>query len=150
MTLSGVRPSVAVARGHWQAALDVDAMAGDPSVPLGEVSTRMLAGTLAAGPRFSLGHLIVDLAACGRFGWAWMAGQTSDASAVASSGSAPFASAGGRLGIFFPTAAKVSPLRALIEAGAMIHGLDATVNGTTAAGLTDGYVLFGLGFGENR
>ena len=150
MTLWGVRPSVAVARGHWQAALDVDAMAGDPSVALGDVSTRLLAGTLAVGPRLSLGHLIVDLAACGRLGWAWMAGQTGDPNAVASSGSAPFASAGGRIGIFLPTAAKVSHLRALVEAGAMIHGIDATVNGTTAAGLTGGYLLLGLGFGENR
>ncbi len=150
MTLWGVRPSVAVARGHWQAALDVDAMAGDPSVTLGDISTRLLAGTLAAGPRLSLHHLIVDLAACGRLGWAWMAGHTGDPNALASSGSAPFASAGGRLGIFFPTAAKVSHLRALVEAGAMIHGLDATVNGTTAAALTGGYVLLGIGFGENR
>jgi hypothetical protein len=110
----------------------------------------MLAGTLAAGPRFALGRLIVDLAACGRFGWAWMAGQTAEANAVASSGSAPFASAGGRLGIFVPTAAQVSHLRALVEAGAMIRGIEATVNGTTAAGLTGGYLLFGLGFGENR
>jgi hypothetical protein len=141
---------VAVARGHWQAALDVDVMAGDPSVPFGDVSTHLLAGSLAAGPRFSLGHLIVDAAACGRLGWAWMGGHTSDANAVASSGSAPFASAGGRIGIFLPTAARVSHLRALVEAGAMIHGLDATVNGATAAGLTGGYVLFGLGFGENR
>jgi hypothetical protein len=150
MTVWGVRPSVAVARGRWQAALDVDVMAGDPSVPLGDISTRMLAGTLAVGPRFALGHLIVDLAACGRFGWAWMRGETADASAVASSGSAPIASAAGRLGIVVPTAAQVSHLRALVEAGAMIHGLDATVNGTSAAGLTGGYLLFGLGFGENR
>ncbi len=150
MTLWGVGPSVAVARGHWQAALDVEAMAGDPSVVLGDVNTHLLAGTLAVGPRQSLGHLIVDLAACGRFGWAWMGGHTSNATAVASSGSALVASVGGRLGIFLPTAAKVSHLRALLEAGAMIHGIDATVNGTTAAGLTGGYVLFGLGFGENR
>ncbi len=150
MTLWGVRPSVAVARGHWQGALDVDLMAGNPSIPLGDVGTRMLAATLAVGPRLTLGHLVVDLAACGRFGWAWMAGNTSDANAVASSGSAPVASAGGRLGIFLPTAAKVSHVRALVEAGAMIHGLDATVNGATAAGLTGGYVLLGVGFGENR
>ncbi len=101
MTLWGVRPSLAVARGPWQVALDVDAMAGDPSVPLGDVSTRLLAGTLAAGPRLSLGRLIVDVAACGRFGWAWMTGRPSGANAVAGSGSAPFASAGGRLGISF-------------------------------------------------
>jgi len=150
MTLWGIRPSVAVARGHWQAALDVDGMADDPSVPLGEVNTRVLAGTLSAGPRLALRHLIVDLAACGRFGWVWMAGQTGQANAVASSGSAPFASAGGRLGIFLPTAAEVSHLRAFVEAGAMIRGLDATVNGATAAGLTGGYLLFGLGFGENK
>jgi hypothetical protein len=150
MTLWGVRPSVAVARRHWQAALDVDALASDPSIPLGDVSTRLLAGTLAVGPRLSLSHLVVDLSACGRFGWAWMSGHTADANAVASSGSAPLASAGGRLGIFLPTAAKVSHLRALVEAGATIHGLEAMVNGATAAGLTGGYVLFGVGFGENR
>jgi hypothetical protein len=150
MTLWGVRPSAAVARGHWQGALEVDFMAGDPSVALGDVRTRLLAGTLAAGPRFSWGHLLVDLSASGRLGWGWMAGRTRDASAVASSGSAPFASAGGRLGIFLPTAAEVSHLRAFVEAGAMIHGLEATVNGTAAAGLTGGYVLFGVGFGENR
>jgi hypothetical protein len=150
MILWGVRPSVAVARGHWQGALDIDFMAGDPSVTLGDVSTRLLAATLAAGPRFSLGRLIVDVAACGRFGWAWMSGHTIDANAVASSGSAPFASAGGRLGIFLPTAVQVSHLRVLVEAGAMIHGFDATVNGIAATGLTGGYVLFGLGFGENR
>jgi hypothetical protein len=141
---------VAVARGRWQAALDVDAMAGDPSVALGDVSTRLLAGTLAAGPRFSLGRLIVDVAACGRFGWAWMAGHTDDPNAVASSGSAPVASAAGRLGIFLPIAGQVGHLRALVEAGTMIRGLDATVNGTTASNLTGGYVLFGLGFGGNR
>ena len=150
MTLWGVRPSVAVARGHWQAALDLEAMAGDPSVGVGDVGTRLLAGSLAVGPRLALGHAIVDLAACGRFGWGWMAGHPSEANAVAGSGSAPVASAGGRLGIFLPTAARVSHLRALVEAGAMIHGLDAIVNGTTAAGLTGGYVLFGVGFGENR
>jgi hypothetical protein len=150
LTVWGVRPSIAVARGHWQGAVDVDFMAGDPSVAFGDVSTRLLTGTLAAGPRLSLGHLIVDAAACGRFGWAWMAGHTDDANAVASSGSAPFASVGGRVGIFLPTAARVSHLRALVEAGAVIHGLEAAVNGSTAAGLTGGYLLFGLGFGENR
>jgi hypothetical protein len=150
MILWGVRPSLALARGHWQGAFDVDVMAGDPSVSLGDVSTRLLAGTLAVGPRLSLGPLIVDVAACGRLGWGWMAGRTSDANAVASSGSALFASAAGRLGIFLPTAARVSHVRALVEAGAMVHGLEATVNGTTATGLTGGYLLFGLGFGENR
>jgi hypothetical protein len=150
LTLWGVRPSVAVARGRWQAALDVDAMAGDPTVALGDVSTRLLAGTLAAGPRLSLGRLIVNLAACGRFGWAWMAGHTDAANAVAGSGSAPFASAAGRLGIFLPIAAQASHLRALVEAGAMIRGLDGTVNGATASNLTGGYLLFGLGFGGNR
>jgi hypothetical protein len=79
-----------------------------------------------------------------------MAGHTGDVNALASSGSAPLASAGGRLGIFLPTASRVSYLRGLVEAGAMIHGLDATVNGTTAAGLGGGYVLFGLGFGKSR
>ena len=150
MTVWGIRPSVAVARGRWQAAFDLEAMSGDPSVPLGDVSTTVLAGALAVGPRLVLRHSIVDLAACGTLGWARMAGKTNDPSAVAASGAALIGSVGGRLGIFVPTSARVSHLRALVEAGAMVHGLDATINGNTAAGLAGGYLLFGLGFGENR
>jgi hypothetical protein len=92
----------------------------------------------------------IDLGAIGRFGGAWMTGHPADANAVGGSGSAPVASVGGRLGFFLPTHAGVSHLRALIEAGAMLRGLDATVNGATAASLSGGYLLFGLGFGENR
>ena len=150
MFLWGLRPSVAVARDRWQAAFDVEALRGDPSVAFGDVSTTVLAGTLAVGPRLVLGHSIVDLAACGTLGWAWMAGQTNSPDVVTGSGSALVGSVSGRLGIFVPTAARVSHLRALIEAGAMIHGLEASINGNTAAALAGGYLLFGFGFGENR
>ena len=79
-----------------------------------------------------------------------MSGRTSNASADATQGSAPFASASARVGIILPTAARVSHVRAFVEAGATIHGLEATVNGSTVAGVTGGYLLFAFGFGSNR
>jgi hypothetical protein len=150
MLLWGLGASLGVARGHWMGAVDLQGLNGGSSVALGDVSTDLLAVALTVGPRWSLGRLMMDLGATGRVGWAWMNGQAGAAGATAGSGSAPFASAGGRLGIFLPTRAGVSHLRALVEAGAMIRGLEATVNDAPAAGLSGGYLLFGLGFGENR
>jgi hypothetical protein len=79
-----------------------------------------------------------------------MSGHITASNAVGGSGSALIGSAGGRLGILLPTSAGVSHLRAVIEGGAMIHGLEAEVNGAAVAGVAGGYLLFGLGFGEHR
>ena len=150
MSLWGISPSVAVARGHWQGALEVGFLLGDPSVTLGDVRTGLLSGTLAAGPRFSLGHLILDLSACGRLGWAWMSGHTSNAERRRQPGIGAVRQRERPAGDLLPTAARVSHLRAFVEAGATIHGLEATVNGSTVAGVTGGYLLFAFGFGSNR
>jgi hypothetical protein len=150
MSLLGFAASAAAARGRWMAALDLQWMIADPLVDLGDVRTQLLAGALTAGPRFTLRRAIVDLGATGRFGWAWMSGHATGAGAVTSSGSAPVASAGARLGVFLPTSARVSHLRLMVEGGATLRGLEATVNGATAASLSGGYVLIGFGFGENR
>jgi hypothetical protein len=79
-----------------------------------------------------------------------MGGHVTDPNAIPGSGSAAVASAGGRVGILLPTAARISHVRAIVEGGAMIHGLEAEVNGAAAAGLSGGYLLFGLGMGEHR
>jgi hypothetical protein len=150
MVLFGLGGSLAVGRGPWQAALDLTGLAGDPSMQLGDVRTRILAAALTAGPRIPLGRVILDLGATGRLGWCWMTGHVTAPNALAGSGSALIASAGGRLGILLPTSAGVSHLRAVIEGGAMIHGLEAEVNGATVAGVAGGYLMFGLGFGEHR
>jgi hypothetical protein len=150
MLLWGVGVSAAAARARWMAALDLQWLNAGSSVAFGEVDTELLALALTAGPRWSLGRLLIDLGVTGRLGWAWMSGHPSVAGATGGTGSAPIASAGGRLGIFLPTRAGVSHLRALVEGGAMIRGLDATVNGATGASLSGGYLLFGVGFGENR
>jgi hypothetical protein len=150
MALLGLGGSAAVARGRWMAALDLQWMVADPLVDLGDVRTQLAAGALTAGPRFSVKRSILDLGATARFGWAWMSGHATGAGVTTGSGSAPVASVGARLGIFLPTQAGVSHLRAMLEGGAMLRGLDATVNGATAASLSGGYLLIGLGFGENR
>ncbi len=150
MLLWGPAASAALGRGRWQAALDLQYLTGDPSVALGDVSTGLLSLALTAGPRFSLGRVVVDVGATGRLGWCWMGGHVTDPNAIPGSGSAVVASAGGRVGILLPTAARVSHVRAFVEGAAMIHGLEAEVNGAAAAGLSGGYLLFGLGMGEHR
>jgi|SRR6185312_6074433 len=150
LLLWGLGASAAVARGRWMAAVDLQGLNGGSSVAFGDVDTDLLALALTAGPHWSVGRLIIDLGATGRFGWAWMRGHPNVAGPTGGSGSAPIASAGGRLGIFLPTRAGVSHVRALVEGGAMIRGLEAIVNRATAANLSGGYLLLGLGFGENR
>ena len=147
MTLWGFRPAIEAVRGHWQAAVDLEAARADPSVSLGDVSTDLLSATAEMGPRFHLRHFALDVGACGSLGWVWMGGHTNDPSNVPSSGSAFVASAGTRLAIDLPARPQHPNVRALIEAGAMIHGADATVNGNSAASLTGVYLLAGLGFG---
>jgi len=150
MLLFGVAAALAAARGHWQAALDLQYLAGDPSVSLGDVNTNLFAAALTAGPRFALGHVVFDLGATARLGWCWMHGHVGESNAMAGSGSALVGSAGGRVGMILPTASGVSHLRAFLEGGGTIHGLEADVNGTAEAGLAGGYLLVGLGFGEHR
>jgi hypothetical protein len=150
LLLWGLGASGVLGRGRWQASLDLGYLRGDPSVTYGDVSTTLLAAGLTVGPRFSLGRVILDLGATGRLGWCWMGGHVTAPGAVPGQGSALVGSAGGRVGILLPTAARVSHVRAFIEGGAMIHGLEAEVNGATEAALSGGYLLFGLGMGEHK
>jgi hypothetical protein len=150
MLLWGAAASLALGRGRWQAALDLQLLSGDPSVAIGDVRTTLLAAAVAAGPRFALGRMIVDVDATGRLGGCWMSGHLTDPSVMPSSGASLVGSAGGRVGILLPTSARVSHLALLVEAGTMIHGLEAEVNGAAAASLSGDYLLFGFGFGEHR
>jgi hypothetical protein len=149
MLLWGLAASLAGGRGSWQAAFDLQYLSGDPSIELGDVRTTVLAAALTAGPRVALGRVVLDLGATGRLGGCWMSGHITAPNALPGSGSALIGSAGGRLGMLLPTAAGVSHLRAVVEGGAMIHGLEAEVNGAPAAGLAGGYLLVSVGFGEH-
>src|SRR5450432_159946 len=147
MTLWGFRPSLEVIRGHWQAAVDLEAARGDPSVSLGDVSTSLLSAAVELGPRFHLRHFALEVGACGSLGWVWMGGHTNDPNNVPSSGSALAASAGARLGIDLPALVRSANVQGLVEVGSMIHGVDATVNDSPAASLTGVYVVAGVGVG---
>jgi len=147
MTLWGFRPSLEVVRGHWQAAVDLEAARGDPSVSLGDVSASLLTATVELGPRFHLRHFALEVGAYGSLGWVWMGGRTNDPRNLPSSGSAPIASAGARLGVDLPALVRSANVQGLIEVGSMVHGVYATVNDGPAASLTGAYVVVGVGFG---
>jgi hypothetical protein len=147
MTLWGFRPSLEVVHDHWQAAVDLEAARGDPSVSLGHVSASLLSAAVELGPRLHLRHFALQVGAYGSLGWVWIGGRTNDPNNLPSSGSALVASAGARLGIDLLGLVPRANVQALVEVGSMVHGVDATVNDSPAASLTGTYVVVGVGFG---
>jgi hypothetical protein len=146
VTLWGFRPSLEAVRRHWQAAVDLEVAHGDPSVSLGDVSTSLLSATIELGPRFHLGDFALDVGVCGSLGWVWLSGHTDDPNDVVSSaGSALATSAGARVGLDSPALVGNARIRAVVEAGAMLRGVDATANDSRAASLTGAYVVIGVG-----
>ena len=150
LTIWGLRAGGSLARGRWRAALDAEALAGDPGVPLGTVSSHLLAVSLGVGPRFWLRQVAVDAGARGMFGWAWMTGDSSAPAVSVGAGSAPVASLGAHAAVEVPTGARAR-LRALVEAGAVTRSLTATVNGVATARFGGFYLTFavGLAFGPS-
>ena len=104
-----------------------------PAIPPSRSATwarRLFALALAAGPRLSLGHSIVDAGRAGRLGWCRMGGHVTDP--TPSRPRAPRwspARAAASASSCRPRRA-MSHLRALVEAGAMIHGLEARSTAT--------------------
>jgi hypothetical protein len=151
MLLLGASPSVGVTRARWCGTLSLEAMHGDPSVALGDVPTTLLAVALTVGPELHAGRTRVALGLSGTAGWAHVAG---NAAAPAGTGvatataSALVTAVGARTAVDVPLGATGAwSLRALVEGGAMLRGLDAQVNGAPAARLSGAYVLGGLGLG---
>src|ERR1022692_478697 len=103
MTLWGFRPSLEAVRRHWQAAVNLEAARGDPSVSLGDVSTTLLSTAIELGPRFHLRDFALDVGVCGSLGWVWMGGHTNNPNdVIPGAGSALATSAGARLGLDSP------------------------------------------------
>lgn len=144
LTLWGLRAGGSLTRGNWQSALELEALAGDPAVPFGSVSTRLLGLDLSIGPRFRLAGIDLDVGGGGMLGWAWMSGDTSAAGATGGSGSALIAALGAHVAAEAPVGARFQA-RALLEAGGMTRSLTATVNDSDAAGIRGFYLSFALG-----
>ena len=74
-----------------------------------------------------------------------MGGHTTVPAAIPGSGSALVASVGVRVGIDFAASVRQPAFRLVLEGGGMIRGVTASVDDRTAAGLTNAYLLIGLG-----
>lgn len=145
ITLWGFRGGVELARGRWQAALEGNVESGTPHVALGSVATTFAGGALEAGRRFHPGKTVVDLGVVGSLGVVHMGGVSATAGTVTASGLGLEATAGARAACdFWHIPHDRARLRVFLEGGAAIHGVEATVNGQDAAGLTGAYLMLGL------
>lgn len=145
ITSWGFHAGVELARGPWQVAVGGHVESADPSVPLGKVNLVFAGGSLEIGRRLHPGKTAVDLGLTGGLGFVHMDGVTSAPSSVAGSGSGLEATAGARASFdFWRIPHDRAHLRLVLEGGGVIHGVEATVNGQQAAGLTGAYVLAGL------
>jgi hypothetical protein len=145
ITLWGFHAALERAQGGWQAAVEGHVESGNPHVTLGSVDTTFAGGALEAGRRFHPGKTVVDLGIVGGLGVVRMNGVSTAAGSVTASGLGLEATAGARAAFdFWRIPHDRARLRLVLEGGAVIHGVQATVNGQDAAGLTGGYLLAGL------
>ncbi len=145
----GGRLTGAIRAAHWFAALHLSGAAGSASFPLGTVAVRTVGGGLSAGPRFALGRLTLALGAGGAIGWGWVSGTSSQPGIETGSGGALVATLGARAALTVPVAPHLG-LRALVEGGTVVRGLDAHVEGSAPAGLGGPYVIVGIGVGWSQ
>ncbi|HSS38332.1 MAG TPA: hypothetical protein VLT58_06140 [Polyangia bacterium] len=145
ITLWGFHAALELAEGAWQAAVEGYVESGNPHVALGTVDTTFAGGALEAGRRFHPGKTIVDLGVIGGLGVVHMGGVSAAPGSVTSSGLGLEATAGGRAAFdFWRIPHDRARLRLVLEGGAVVHGVEATVNGQNAAGLTGAYLMAGL------
>lgn len=145
VTSWGFHAGLELARGPWQVAASGHVESADPSVALGKVDIVFLGGSLEVGWRVHLGQTALDLGVTGGLGFVHMDGVTAAPGALAGTGSGLEATAGARASYdFWRLPHDLAQLRLVLEGGGVIHGVDATVNGQHAAGLTGPYLLGGL------
>jgi hypothetical protein len=142
--LLGAQLSLGVSGTRWQAALAIDGALGRPSVDLGAVTIRTLAAAVTAGPRFAVGRATIDVGASASAGWAWVRGEPSVAGVIAGSGGGFIAAAGARVAVQAPSSSALR-FHAAGEAGAVLHGVDAEVDGSAAAGIAGVYLSVAVG-----
>ena len=142
--LFGAQLSLGVSGARWHAALTLDGALGRPPVDLGAVSIRALAAAVTAGPRFAVGRTTIDVGASASGGWAWVRGEPSGADVTAGAGDGFIAAAGARVAVQAPASSALR-FHAAGEAGAVLHGIDADVDGSAAAGIAGVYLSVAVG-----
>jgi len=148
LTLWGLRADLQTIRRDWQAAFGLDLVAGDPEVPLGDVRTGMIGAVFEVGRRVQTSHLALDIGPTASVAWMHLAGHATAPDSAAGTGSALVASIGGRLAVDVPGGPSGTRLRGLAEAGGVLEGAEAAVNGSPAAGARGFYLLLALGVGS--
>lgn len=146
ITLRGFHAGLELAESGWQAAVEGYVESANPPVTLGTVDTTFVGGALEAGRRFHpAGKTVVDLGVIGGLGVVHMDGVSTAAGSVTASGAGLEVAAGGRAAFdFWQIPHDRARLRLIVEGGEVIHGVEATVNGHDAAGLTGAYLMAGL------
>jgi hypothetical protein len=142
--LGGGRLTFSVYRPRWGLALDADATAGSRKVDLGAVDVALVHAAASAGPRFAVGLAVIDVAATGGLGWAWVKGRATAPGVSADSGSGLVATVGLRAALEAPTSRRLRA-HVAIEAGETLRRLTADVNGAATTGISGPYVVVGVG-----
>ena len=140
----GAQLSLGVSGARWHAALALDGALGRPPVDLGAVSVRTLGAAVTAGPRFAVGRATIDVGASASGGWAWVRGESSVAGVTAGAGDGFIAAAGARVAVQAPASSALR-FHAAGEAGAVLHGIEADVDGIAAAGIAGVYLSVAVG-----
>ncbi len=145
ITLWGFHAALELAEQGWQAALEGHVESGTPHVALGTVDTTFAGGVLELGRRFHPGKTNLDLGVTGGLGAVHMSGVSTAPGSITGSGLGLEATAGARAAFdFWRIPHDRARLRLIVEGGAVIHGVEAAVNGHDAAGLTGAYLMAGL------
>jgi hypothetical protein len=145
-TLWGARLSLSLDRRRGGLAVFGEAASGSHGYELGEVDLRSIGGGLVAGPRFSWGRLTLAPSVVGALAWARIEGRAGAPDVAADSGSGVTAALRARVA-GSSVVVRVVSVRAFVEAGWTLRGLDATVAGARAAGLSGATFVVGLGVG---
>jgi hypothetical protein len=126
--------------------VDLDLGASQARAPgaLGTVWLRSASAGLGLGPRLAAGSMAVHLGLRAELGYAWIRGETALAEVRTGSGSELIANLGLRLALEAPARGRLRPGLAL-EAGGILRGVKADVDGQPVAGMTGYYVLVALG-----
>jgi hypothetical protein len=147
LTLWGFRGGVEYAHAGWAVAAAVFIESGNPTVTLGSVDTTFAGGQLRLGGRFRLARAPFEVAAAGSLGVVRMDGVSSVPGATVTSGSSLVSAAGVWIAYdFWQIPHDRARLRLLAEGGAVLRGMQATVNNQNAVALTGGYAMLGLAF----
>jgi len=144
--LWGGRLSASLERPRLGLALFGEAAVGSHGYAEGSVALQSFGGGVVAGPRWVSGRITLAPALVGALAWARVQGHTNEAGVVAGAGSDLTAAVRARVAVS-TIFVRVVSVRAFVEAGWVVRGFDATVDGARAAGVSGATIVAGVGLG---